>query len=163
MTIRAGIPGDWIFNEENFGKTITTRQLQEWQNIWWRVAVLHIPPRDQRFDFFREMGSGLIDKVFAHQPLGVHRIKEGGQRLFFVFPERHMTTQEEYYFLQRLQTHPDIVSAKLSIIDIVTKSPLIIGSLLKQDVRIITAEEWPGGLPLGLQEAMDAERKSHAA
>lgn len=140
MSTTAKRPGQWI--GELFPKRPTTEQLQEWRNIWWRVVVTSVPPRDQKFEYEREMGGPLVEKVLRHQPLGLTKIGEkGGQHLLFVFPERWMSTQEEQAFVPLLRVHPDIWNASLTIIDIATKSPLIIGNFLKEDVRIWRSEE----------------------
>lgn len=137
-TITTHRPGDWI--GALFPASPTDRQMEMCLNIWWRVCVMHIPPRDQRFECEREFGSGKLDAVLTHQPLlPDYRTKNGkGRHLLFVFPERHLSTQEEYVFVPRLITHPDIQSAKMTVIDLVTKSPLIVGNFIRDDVRIVS-------------------------
>lgn len=87
--IKAGRPLSWIFDEGHFSSSPTHEQIKEWKNIWWRVALSWIPPRDSRFDYGREMGCNLIDNVFNKCPLGIAKTKSGGQHLMFVFPERY--------------------------------------------------------------------------
>ena len=159
MTIRAGQPGDWLF--KFLPNKMTERQLAHWRNIWWRIALTWIPPRDSRFDFMREMGSPQIDNVLTNKPLkfGV-QTDGGGQHILFVFPERHLTTQEEHIFVPSLWGHHQIVDATLTIIDIVTKSPLILGNFLADDVRIIKDEEdWETGLSNAHKQTQFADRK----
>ena len=133
--IKATSPGDWIFSQ--FPTHPTARQLQHWKNIFWRVALMWIPPRDERFEFINEMGRAHLDAVLNNQLLKISKTNNGGQRIFFVFPERYLTTQEEHVFCDCLARHDQILAAKLTIIDLVTKSPLIIGNFLSDDVRVI--------------------------
>lgn len=124
-------PVEWV--SQYFPKSPTDRQLQEWRNIWWRVAVIkNIPPTDPMFEYMLAMGMPLVDKVLFHQPLGLTN-----SYLMFVFPERWMTTPEEQLFIPMLRSHPEVASAKMTIIDIVTKSPLIVGNFLIDDVRSV--------------------------
>ena len=159
MTITAGRPGDWIFNQ--FPDTPTDRQLQYWKNIFWRVAVMWIPPRDARFDMEREMGVGQIENVLQNKPLNMAvTTSDGGQHIMFVFPERHMTTQEEQQFPDCLARHHQIIDAPLTIIDLVTKSALIVGGCLSDDVRVIKdTEDFETGISNAQRQAVFAERK----
>lgn len=103
---------------------------------------MHIPPRDERFEFIREMGTGLIQVILEHKPLDFRvKTNDGGQALQFTFPERWMSTQEEYIFYSKVATHPQIKNAKMTIIDLITKSPLIIGNFLKDDILIFRADD----------------------
>ena len=158
-TVRATKPGDWLF--KHLPSKPTKRQFAYWNNIWWRVALPWLPPRDSRFDFIRDMGSPQLDKVLANEPLKFdHTTKSGGQHLLFVFPERHLTTQEEYTFVPSLYAHHQIIDAKMTVIDLVTKSALIIGNFLKDDVCIIKDEEdWDTGLSNAHRQAEFADRK----
>lgn len=156
--MKVGQPGDWI--GELFENGPNDRQIETWKNIWWRICLMHIPPRDSRFDYEREMGSQLVESVLEHRSLNVKKTKAGdGQRLLFVFPERYMTTQEEYYFIPMLRKHPDVVDMKLNIIDVVTKSALIIGNFIKDDIRIVKPE---GAELMGISQATsDAMKKAN--
>jgi len=164
MSIRAVKPGSWI--NDLFPKGPTERQLQDCFNIWWRICLMHIPPRDTRYEFDRDWGMGQIDAVMEHLPIKLdHSVSGGGQQIMFVFPERWMSTQEEYMFVPMLKSHPQIVEAKLTIIDIVTKSPLIIGNFLKDDVRIVSADDsdgtarYDGGITKASRTAWDIAQK----
>ena len=133
-------PGQW--RDELFPKSITKRQVEIWGNIWWRVALMHIPPRDSRFDYDRDFGLGQIEAVLNKEPLNMGVVtKGGGQQIMFVFPERWLSTQEEQIFPVALSENPQIKKAKMTIIDLVTKSPLIIGNFIKEDIRIITKKK----------------------
>ena len=156
---KASKPGDWIFDQ--LPKEMTERQLKDWFNIFWRVALMWIPPRDERFDYIREMGSGQIDAVLNNEPLKMSATtSNGGQHIIFIFPERHMTTQEEYVFADCLVKHHQIVDAPLTIIDMVTKSPLLIGSLLADDIRIIKdTKDFDMGLSNAHRAAKFKERR----
>jgi hypothetical protein len=159
MTVTAGRPGDWIFNE--FPDTPTDRQLKYWRNIFWRVAVMWIPPRDPRFDMWRDMGSGQIEAVLHNEPLKMAvTTEDGGQHIMFLFPERHLTTQEEQQFPVCLYRHHQIVDAPLTVIDLVTKSALIVGGFLSDDVLVIKdTEDFETGISNAQREAKFAERK----
>lgn len=139
-------PAEWIF--EHFDRKMADRQHEYWGNIFWRVAVMSIPPRDPRFEFIKEMGCGQLDNILCDRPINMSATTErGGQHLRLVFPERHLTTQEEHILVPCLQWHHQIKDAPLTIIDIVTKSPLMVGNFLKEDVRIIRdAEDFDNGL-----------------
>ncbi len=103
---------------------------------------MHIPPRHSRFEYELNMGMAQIDAVLNHEPLNMSTVTEdGGQHIMFVFPERWLSTQEEYIFAGKLEEHPQIKKATLTIIDLVTKSPLIIGNFIKEDIRICTEEK----------------------
>ena len=145
-TIKATHPGDWIFSQ--FPTHPTDRQLQHWKNIFWRIALMWIPPRDERFEFINEIGRTQLDPVLNNQPLKMTTTPNGsGQHILFIFPERHLTTQEEHVFCDCLTRHHQILTAQLSIIDVVTKSPLIIGNFLSDDVRVIKdTQDFNGGL-----------------
>lgn len=141
MATTVSAPGAWI--NRFFPRHQTDRQMREWKNIWWRVLVSHIPPRDPFFEYERDFGSGLIPAVLAGDPFRPDMLVGDGRgiRLLFVFPERHLTTQEEYIFLHKLKEHPLVMGAQLAVIDVVTKSPLLIGSLLRDDIRILNRTE----------------------
>ena len=133
-------PGRWI--NDIFPTKMTTEQIKTWNNIWWRVALMHIPPRDSRFDYERDFGMGQIDAVLNKEPLNMSVVtKGGGQHIMFVFPERWLSTQEEQMFPYELKNNPQIKKAKMTVIDLVTKSPLIIGNFIKEDIRIISKKE----------------------
>lgn len=89
-------------------------------------------PRHERFEFIREMGSGLLDRVFG----GITDFrKELTGTVTFIFPERHMSVHEQQSMMSALAKH-----TKVTQVDIITSSPLIIGSFHKEMIRILT---WP--------------------
>ena len=143
MPMKTTKPGEWI--NDLFPNRPTERQLQDCINIWWRCCLMHIPPRDERFEFDRDWGAPKIKAVMEHLPITLDKtVDSGGQHIMFVFPERWMSTQEEYMFVPMLKTHPQITSAKMTIIDLVTKSPLIVGNFLADDVRIVKQDDSDG-------------------
>lgn len=86
-------------------------------------------PRHERFDFIRELGAELFEKVFSNTPIDL-------EHLVFVFPERHLSVHEQQAFTYVLSKH---VSAKtFKVIDIITSSPLIIGGFARESIRILT-------------------------
>ena len=77
------------------------------------------------------MGSAAIDAIFEHCPLNQ-------QDLAFVFPERHMGVAEQHSLTHHLAAHPE--DSKTLTVDIITSSPMIIGSFMREQIRILT---WP--------------------
>lgn len=98
-------------------------------------CVKRRPPRHAFFEMFREMGAVAIDAVFEHDPLGQ-------SHLSFVFPERHMGVAEQQAFMHYLEKHPEAKDIKA--VDIITSSPLIVGSFMRDHIRILTWEEDSG-------------------
>ena len=135
--MKATMLGAWL--DELFPKGPLSCQLERRRNIWYRCVLSWIPPRDPRWEYELEMGSPMIPNVFSGEPLSPRKTVVGGQHLYFCFPERHMSTQEEHGFIYALENHSDVTSRTMSVIDIVTKSPLIIGSFHKEDIRILKA------------------------
>lgn len=100
-------------------------------------VVKRRPPRHEFFGLILNMGKVSIDPIMNHQPF----TKEGPLDLTFVFPERWMGVKEQQYFIYALVLHPDI--ERIKSVDIITSSPLIIGSFLKEHVRILTWADDP--------------------
>ncbi len=134
--ITATVAGAWIFAK--FPKLRTPRQLAQNKNFWFRIALSHIPPRDERFEYERDIGMAAIPHVLAHTTL---RVAGDPPSLDFFFPERWMSTQEEQAFVYRLMSHPQLTGLPLVRVDIVTKSPLLIGSFIRDDILIISDQE----------------------
>lgn len=129
--IRMGSPLDWFI--EAFPKEPVESQKRDIPNIWFRVGVMKdIPPTDSRFEYCLDMGMPNIEKILFHEPLNL----DG--ELTFVFPERHMTVHDEHGFVYMLVKHPQIRAAKMTIVDIVTKSPLLISGFRREDIRIFS-------------------------
>lgn len=150
MGITAHHPGELF--AKHFDKKPNNEQLQQWINIWWRVLVAkNIPPDDPMFEYESEMGRPLILPIMKHQPINL-----SGKHLLFMFPERHMTTPEEQLFIPLLQTHPQVWAADFTVIDIVTKSPLIVGNFLRWDVRILSRADEEDERGRAIQAAYDA-------
>ena len=97
-----------------------------------RCAVIKAcPPRHERFEYVRDMGMALIDKVFNGEPLRL-------TRLTFIFPERWMSVHEQQAFMLRLSKHPD--AEQLETVDIMTSSPLIISDFFASNIQIVMFE-----------------------
>ncbi len=97
-----------------------------------RVACIkRRPPRHEFFSLFLEMGHPQIDLVMFHDKLDV-------TELSFVFPERWMGVAEQQAFTHVLSKHPE--AKQINQVDIITSSPLIVGSFMAEQIRIIT---WP--------------------
>jgi len=92
-------------------------------------CVKRRPPRHQFFDYIRDMGMFDIDKVF-------NKNKFDKEILTFVFPERWMGVAEQQSFMHHLQQHPQ--ATKIKQVDIITSSPLLIGSFRAEQIRILT-------------------------
>jgi len=89
------------------------------------------PPRHEFFEYMREMGMALIEPIMNHDYI------DGGH-LSFVFPERWLGVAEQQAFSLVMSKHPEV--KKIKSVDILTSSPLIIGSFMADQVRIIS---WP--------------------
>ena len=159
MSITVSSPAEWVSNL--FPESPTDRQLKDCFNIWWRVVCCSIPSRDPEFEYMKDFGAGNIVPALEHDTLKMSvSTKDGGQHLGFFFPERYITTQEEYMFVPMIKDHPQVKKAKFTIVDIVTKSPLIVGNFMKDDVRIVQREE---GDFSGQEAGMGLSIKTHRA
>lgn len=126
-----GGPLEWFTSA--FAKGPTESQRRDIPNIWFRVGVMKdIPPSDARFEYVREMGSAYIEPILLHEQFHLQ------SELTFVFPERHMSVHDEHAFIYMLVKHPQIRAAKMTTIDVITKSPLIVGSFRRDDIRIFS-------------------------
>lgn len=126
-----GGPLEWFTSA--FAKGPTESQKRDIPNIWFRVGVMKdIPPTDSRFEYCLDMGMPNIEKILMHEPFNLQ------SELTFVFPERHMTVHDEHAFIYMLVKHPQIRAAKLTTVDVITKSPLIVGSFRRDDIRIFS-------------------------
>lgn len=103
------------------------------------------------FEYTLEMGRNNIVPILEHKPIDLRaETSGGGQALIFMFPERYLTTQEEQIFVTHLMSHPQIVEGKMTIVDIATKSPLMIGCFIQDDIRIIQKPDlYETGVALG--------------
>ena len=98
-----------------------------------RVGVVKMAaPRHERFEYALEMGRGDIDKVFDGVPFS-------STGLVFMFPERHMSVHEQRGFMSTLTKHPDV--GKITNVDILTSSPLMISDFHSEMIRILTWED----------------------
>ena len=99
----------------------------------WRIGCVKMAsPRHERFDLVRDVGSLLVDQIFNNQSLS-----DG--HLTFVFPERHMSVHEQQAFTHALTKHKD--AGKITQVDMITSSPLIIGSFNRECIRILSWED----------------------
>ena len=78
------------------------------------------------------MGMGHIDPILYHEKFDPPEI------LTFIFPEAHMSVHEEHAFMYKLARHPEVDQIKQ--VDIITKSPMIVGNFRAEMVRVVT---WP--------------------
>ena len=98
-------------------------------------CVKRRPPRHPFFEMFVDVGYGLIDKVMFHEKLDRNSLS-------FVFPERWLGVAEQQAFTHVLAKHPEVENIKQ--LDILTSSPLLIGSFMAVQIRILTWEEDEG-------------------
>lgn len=96
-------------------------------------CVKRRPPRHEFFEYIREMGMPDIDKVFKNESFG------GKKTLTFIFPERWMGVAEQQAFTAVLEAHPE--AKTLEQVDIITSSPLLIGSFYAEQIRILTWDD----------------------
>jgi hypothetical protein len=92
-------------------------------------VVKRRPPRHEFFQYIVDMGKENIERVLEHQPL----IEEV---LTFVFPERWMNVKEQNEFMAIISTHPNV--EKIKRVDVLTSSPILIGSFRAKQIRILT-------------------------
>lgn len=87
-------------------------------------------PRHPRFEYIKELGSGIIDNIFTGRELPSF--------MTLVFPERHMSVHEQQQLMIAVLANPGV--SKVKQVDILTSSPLIIGNFHRESIRILT---WP--------------------
>lgn len=106
-----------------------------------RLAILgpRISPRHPHFEYTREMGMGHLESVLYHRPIG-------GESIAFMLPERWLSVHEQYYLIHSLNRHPEIVAQSLRSVDIITQSPLILGSAHANEVAVIGFNDAAEGL-----------------
>ncbi len=96
-------------------------------------CVKRRPPRHEFFEYLIDMGMPDIDKVFKNESF------EGKKDLTFIFPERWMGVAEQQAFTAALAAHPE--AETLRQVDIITSSPLLIGSFYAEQIRILSWED----------------------
>jgi len=141
--VHHGNPFDGFFPEER-----TERQKSRYSNIWFRVCVSQIPPRDDQFEHQLDMGRLLIPNILEHK-----RFTNNGS-LFFCFPERWMSQKEQYHFIELLVHHPSIVKAEMTVVDMFTMSPVILTHLENDDLRQVTPKKHVDGLSPATNRAL---------
>jgi hypothetical protein len=115
-----------------------------------RVACIkRRPPRHKFFEMFLDMGMMKIESVLNHIPLETDKLN-------FVFPERFMGVAEQQSFMTFLKKHPE--SKNIKQVDIITSSPLILSSFMRDHIRIITWPEDEGLYNGALSKKMFNER-----
>lgn len=96
-----------------------------------RVGVIkNLPPRHQFFEDFRDLGLKDIDRVFSG---GSFR----GSNLCFVFPERWMSVKETVNFMQSLHNHPDALAGRITRVDLITSSAVMLTDFPNESMRVI--------------------------
>lgn len=98
-----------------------------------RIGVIkYRPPRHEFFEWIKMMGMPSIDPILYHEKF------DPSPTLTFIFPEAHMSVHEEHAFMHKLATHPEV--DKIKQVDMITKSPMMVGNFKNFMVRVIT---WP--------------------
>lgn len=115
---------NWFDRIWNRGDT-TNASVSEYP---FRLRVLvpgpRVTPRHSMFEYFLEMGVGLIPRILRHEPLNLD-LRDGKKvYLLFVLPERHLSVHEQRMFIHRLGTHPE--AGTISGVDIVTQEALLV-------------------------------------
>jgi hypothetical protein len=85
------------------------------------AVIKALPPRDEEFEFYLDLGMSNIEKIFSKSPLELRLSKE----LTFMFPERWMSVHEQRMFPTRIREHPQ--AKEIEAVWIITSSPIIIG------------------------------------
>lgn len=94
-------------------------------------CVKRRPPRHEFFSLFLNVGEAWIDLVLNHRKLSM-------SHLSFVFPERWMGQAERRAFTHCLARNPEV--KKVKQLDMITSDPMLIGSFMAEQIRILT---WP--------------------
>jgi len=103
--------------------------------VLWRCLVAKdISARDSQFEYTKELGSGTIDDILHKRPVSCDK------SLAFYFPERYMSPWEQQRFTWCIAKHPQFAGLGLCV-DILTGSPLIVGSFRREEVRILQNDE----------------------
>ena len=89
-------------------------------------------PRDPFFEFMIDMGRMDIEDMFQTKPF-----RPGS--LSFIFPERWMSVHEQQRFVSAIEENPTV--DRLTSVDLITSSPLIIGGFHRGQIRILTWED----------------------
>lgn len=121
--------------DELFGDISKTEQPEPARmaafNTIYRVAVPHSAPRNDRWEYLRDLGSGMIGDVFAGRDIS-------SSVWCFVFPERWMGVPEQHGFVAAIENHRQVRDRLVQRVDIVTHSALIVGNFVREQLRIVT-------------------------
>lgn len=97
-------------------------------------VIKYRPPRHEYFEYLLETGRSNIDRVFSKKSF-----REND--LFFVFPERFMSVQENCLFMSSICEHPDAIEKKINTVLVVTSNPQIITDFMSEQIMIIEFED----------------------
>ena len=89
------------------------------------------------FDLIRDFGSDKIDDICGDKKNSLE------ENLLFVFPERYLSVHEQQSFMYNIERHKQ--RKKIKEICLITSSPLVIGSFVKECITIISSSEYIGG------------------
>ena len=109
---------------------ISLDQAYKTHSIPYRVGCVKMSaPRHERWEYLSHFGLNAVEEIFQSQPL-----RPGS--LSFVFPERWMSVHEQRAFVSAIEDNETI--EKITHVDILTSSPLIIGEFHREQIRILT-------------------------
>jgi len=98
-----------------------------------RVGVIkYRPPRHEFFQFIMTLGHNAIHPILYHEKFSMP------SQLTLVFPESQMSVHEERSFMYQLTRHPQV--GELQQMDLITKSPMMVGDFKADMIRVVT---WP--------------------
>ena len=114
----------------DFPEVITEEEgIHNSKGIRFRASVIkRRPSRHREFDSIRELGSCLVSGVLERKAMSGN--------ILFVFPERHMAMFEQQKFINDLIENP--TASEINQVDIITSSPMIAGSFLREQIRVLT-------------------------
>jgi hypothetical protein len=93
------------------------------------IVVKDIPPRDKRFQFERDMGTGFLDAIME-----MGELPKGSVLIYF--PERWLSVGEQRLFMSSIMDNP--TRKNIQLLQIVTSSPMIVSDFFREMIRIIS-------------------------
>ena len=132
--VAAGSVVDRAFKDYDFKDPKTKHD-----GVYYQCAcVRDIPPRDEMWEYEREIGMAFLDDIFN---LKKHNRLEAGITLLFMFPERWLSIREQQCFVHALGEYQKKFKIRFKMVQIVTSSPLIVGDFHREQVRIVRYDD----------------------
>jgi len=128
MKMTYKIQTDEAWMEQFFGEAVGNIEERGYRL---RVAVAgpRVTPRDNAFEWLRELGLNYLEPILHQKPIGQ-------PYLTLVYPERWLSVHEQRYLVSALDNHPEVKSGTLTAVDILTQNPLVVGSCRKEEIVI---------------------------